>query len=106
MRPKLVAGSGCVDAPQLLAGVLGAAGRHHLHPGRRETRRLRELRSPSRCSDAPRPKRGPEGLVGLLPRAFRGYISSDALRVERVRSLTSEVFLKEAGRNLTRLHAE
>lgn len=33
-----------------------------------ETRRLRELRSQSRCSDAPRPKRDREGLVGLPPR--------------------------------------
>ena len=65
---KLFTGSGCVVGPQLLAGVLGAAGRPHLHSGGLETRRLRELRSQSRCSDAPRPKRDREGLVGLPPR--------------------------------------
>ena len=41
----------------------------------------------------------------MVPFCIRSLFGGSLIN-ERVRSLTSEVFLKEAGRNLTRLYAE
>lgn len=64
------AGSGCVAGPQLLAGVLGAAGRPHLHSGRLETRRLRELRSRSPVQLVHQGQSATGRTGRLPPRAF------------------------------------